>query len=75
MLDLIHPSLYPLQYGKTKVMTEKRFEVSKMIVTKDIPKYTHCLAKDYLSEDYQWLPSIFHVSKKMGVRCGHSIVY
>ncbi|AOA62566.1 Hypothetical protein PP7435_CHR2-1173 [Komagataella phaffii CBS 7435] len=66
VLDLVHPSLYPLQYGKTKVMTGNLFEVSKMIVPKDIPTYTNCLGKDYLSEIYQWLPSIFHVSKKDG---------
>ncbi|ANZ75079.1 BA75_02687T0 [Komagataella pastoris] len=66
VLDLVHPSLYPLQYGKTLVVTEKGYEVSKMIVTKEIPKYTHYYGKDFLSENYQWLPSIFHVSKENG---------
>ncbi|KAI0463758.1 hypothetical protein LJB42_002763 [Komagataella kurtzmanii] len=66
VLDLVHPSLYPLQYGKTLVITANGYEVSKPIVPHEVPKYAPYYSEEYISKDLQWLPSIFNVSKKDG---------
>ncbi|ANZ74115.1 BA75_00562T0 [Komagataella pastoris] len=66
VLDLVHPSLYPLQHGKTLVLTEKGFGVSKRIVPNEVPKYAPYFSKKYISGDLQWLPSVFNVSKNDG---------
>lgn len=64
VIDLVHPSLFPLIYGRTKVVD--RNDTSKVIVA----EYDELIAKtkkgveDFgISKNYQWLPSQFKYDK------------
>lgn len=60
VVDLVHPSLYPLQYGVTPVVTKNGIEVckydEKVVKVKNVSDFG-------LSERYQWLPSIFQYNR------------
>ena len=58
VLDLVHPSLYPLVYGKTQ---GKQKDGS--IGTFSPPEPDEPLADHFLSDKFQWLPSDFEVKE------------
>ncbi|KAL1705603.1 hypothetical protein EV121DRAFT_290271 [Schizophyllum commune] len=58
VLDLVHPSLYPLVYGKTQ---GKQKDGS--IGTFSPPEPDEPLADHFLSDKFQWLPSDFKVKE------------
>ncbi|KAG9253387.1 uncharacterized protein F5Z01DRAFT_675294 [Emericellopsis atlantica] len=64
VLDLVHPSLYPLAYGKTRVLKDKRIDLAnalefcgagEVIAAQDIPARSAVWAP-FFSFKYQWLP-------------------
>ncbi|PVU91559.1 hypothetical protein BB559_004071 [Furculomyces boomerangus] len=75
VLDLIHPSLYPVVFGRTRGITDD-------VSSTEVPKWDSVIGKgetkfvippeednEYLSEKYQWLPTEFDVdaSGKVGI--------
>lgn len=79
VLDLVHPSLYPLQYGITPVVEDMEndhvgFDVGYAGNCKPMPKVSRDMFIKfegrnepeeyyYISHHYQWLPSLFQVSE------------
>ncbi|VVT56564.1 uncharacterized protein SAPINGB_P005153 [Magnusiomyces paraingens] len=73
--DLIHPSLYPLQYGITPVVKDLKndhvgFEINYKGGCVPMPEYNFwrdSIKSDVstfgISKRFQWLPSIFNVAK------------
>lgn len=75
VLDLVHPSLYPLQYLVTPVVADLKndhvgFELSYK--GKTVPMYQYKVNKHAvktsveafgIGENFQWLPSLFEVSE------------
>lgn len=58
VIDLVHPSLYPLQYGVTPVFNDNTGEIE--IHQYDEKKVIVKLINDmFKSENFQWLPSLF----------------
>ena len=58
VIDLVHPSLYPLQYGGTPVFCEDgSLEICKF--DNDIIVAKESVSDWGISKDYQWLPSLF----------------
>ena len=62
VLDLVHPSLCPLVYGKTRVLQDRRVGVDNCIETCGlgdviIPSSTTRAKNNTLSRRFQWLPS------------------
>ena len=62
VLDLVHPSLCPLVYGKTRVLQDRRVGVDSCIETCGlgdviIPSSTTRAKNNTLSRRFQWLPS------------------
>uniref|UniRef100_A0A8H7KEU2 Uncharacterized protein n=1 Tax=Bionectria ochroleuca TaxID=29856 RepID=A0A8H7KEU2_BIOOC len=77
VLDLVHPSLYPLVYGLTRVLVEKRIGISDAlehcgtgtILPKPYPVEIYGQPGSYsepklpsLSENFQWLPCDVDIS-------------
>lgn len=58
VLDLVHPSLFPLRYGKTLV----KLTDSDELVVATPPKFDRIFAPQSASKLYQWLPTDFKVS-------------
>lgn len=79
VLDLVHPSLYPLQYGVTPVVADLEndhvgFQTEYTGKCVPMPAFSRDLiykvdggayfeASPTVSKDFQWLPSLFQVSK------------
>ncbi|KNE57542.1 hypothetical protein AMAG_03242 [Allomyces macrogynus ATCC 38327] len=69
VLDLVHPSLYPLVYGRTRVLDAPMLNLDdwRKFISGGAPKpagsYTDKIFRQYmfLSEQFQWLPSDFAV--------------
>ncbi|KAK6456246.1 uncharacterized protein RJT20DRAFT_43091 [Scheffersomyces xylosifermentans] len=65
VVDLIDPSLYPLQYGITPVYTDfERFDVEIIEYSEDIPKVKKWVAKYGTSKKYQLLPSVLRFNEE-----------
>ncbi|ODQ79766.1 hypothetical protein BABINDRAFT_62012 [Babjeviella inositovora NRRL Y-12698] len=63
VLDLVHPSLYPLQYGLTPVL-QSDGSTKPAPFDKDLIKSVKPQVENFgVSERFQWLPSIFKVNK------------
>ena len=64
VLDLVHPSIYPLVYGQTTILPEATFELEDCLnqfgkgTTLEVPEVTD--AKEW-SNRFQWLPTEFEV--------------
>ena len=81
VLDLVHPSLYCLRIGKTKVLRnggetrtcsdplEKLSEDEYMDLRTDFQEYESYLHPRLISRNFQWLPTIFSVSDTGDVAC------
>ncbi|PVU95534.1 hypothetical protein BB559_002696, partial [Furculomyces boomerangus] len=74
VLDLLHPSLYPVVFGRTRGITDD-------VSSTEVPKWDSVIGKgetksvippeednEYLSEKYQWLPAQFDVDANGKVR-------
>ncbi|PVU97088.1 hypothetical protein BB559_002157 [Furculomyces boomerangus] len=74
VLDLLHPSLYPVVFGRTRGITDD-------VSSTEVPKWDSVIGKgetkfvippeeynEYLSEKYQWLPTEFDVDASGKVR-------
>lgn len=63
VIDLVHPSLYPLQYGVTPVFNESgelvihQYDSAKVVV-KNVNQWGE-------SKNFQWLPSIFKYNQSL----------
>lgn len=61
VVDLVHPSLYHLVYGRTKVLNEKKLEVVQF------EEAIKCVKKgvaDYgVSKKFQWLPALMKLDE------------
>lgn len=74
VLDLVHPSLYPLQYGITPVVADMKndhvgFDLcykGKLVSMHNYDVKKHSIKKSVdsfgIGKNYQWLPSLFEVS-------------
>lgn len=56
VVDLVHPSLFPLVYGKTAVRINGKLQISKYGNEIKFKKDTECFTE---TGDYQWLPTLF----------------
>ncbi|KNE63287.1 hypothetical protein AMAG_08428 [Allomyces macrogynus ATCC 38327] len=68
VLDLVHPSLYPLVYGRTRVLDQPTTSVDDWCkyISGGTPTQPPTGAPDqsrFLSQQFQWLPSEFAVDK------------
>lgn len=62
VIDLIHPSLYPLQYGVTPIISGNQIEICQYdldkIKVKEVGEFG-------ISKKFQWLPSIFQYNSTL----------
>ncbi|CAH6722763.1 hypothetical protein CLIB1444_11S00584 [[Candida] jaroonii] len=56
VLDLVHPSLYPYQYGKTPTITDNGIEL--VPYSDEVKNFKFGVSKYLMSDKYQWLPSL-----------------
>ncbi|CAH6722764.1 hypothetical protein CLIB1444_11S00606 [[Candida] jaroonii] len=56
VLDLVHPSLYPYQYGKTPTRTDNGIEL--VPYSDEIKNVKPGVSQYFVSKKYQWLPSL-----------------
>ncbi|KAJ3361867.1 hypothetical protein GGF32_006896 [Allomyces javanicus] len=68
VLDLVHPSLYPLVYGRTRVLDQSMASIDDWckFLSGGTPARPPNAAPDqsrFLSQQFQWLPSDFAVAK------------
>jgi hypothetical protein len=59
VLDLVHPSLYPIVYGRTVSRGPARSATAAVLVA---PTFADSDSK-FASEKFQWLPSDFFVDR------------
>ncbi|KAH9914462.1 uncharacterized protein B0H18DRAFT_1144445 [Fomitopsis serialis] len=64
VLDLVHPSLYPLVYGRTASTSGELFE----------PRIDDDIDPVFASERFQWLPSDFYVADDGAVKLMSSYI-
>lgn len=57
VVDLVHPSLFPLQYGRTVVVANNQPYVLEY--SKELSEVKKMVRSFGISETYQWLPSLF----------------
>ena len=75
VLDLVHPSIYPLVFGQTRALCKEtvtvedcmsRYGQGRIVILPDHERH-HWIALDKRwSRKYQWLPTDFKVSKETG---------
>ncbi len=82
VLDIVHPSLYPLMYGKTLVLKEGivPLDLSMKILSSsndlkpikfnrdNIKRHKKKIAEFGISKRFQWLPALFYISSTGEVR-------
>lgn len=60
VVDLVHPSLYLLQYGKTPVIKDGKVEILEFDKDK-VSKVKHKVDIWGISSKFQWIPSVFEL--------------
>lgn len=61
VLDLVHPSLFHLVYGKTKILKDGKLEVAEFDEETTVAKKG---VSDYgISKQFQWLPALMKLDK------------
>lgn len=66
VIDLVHPSLFPLQYGVTPVYTsDKQNQVEIVEYKEEIQKFKKAIEYYGYSEKFQWLPSLLSFNKEL----------
>lgn len=62
MVDLVHPSLYHLEYGRTKILKEGKLEVAAY--SNDIQEKKIFVADWGVSKRFQWLPALLKLDSE-----------
>ncbi|GMM37517.1 hypothetical protein DASC09_048420 [Saccharomycopsis crataegensis] len=65
VIDLVHPSLFPLVYGKSQSIDPDTKEISVIDYSEDIvgdPDHKYKGFQFFGSKNFQWLPTIFELS-------------
>lgn len=57
VVDLVHPSVYPLQYGKTPILKQNKLQMSAY--DPKIMTFKPGVAPNFHYKSFQWLPSLF----------------
>ncbi|SGZ50035.1 CIC11C00000005104 [Sungouiella intermedia] len=61
VVDLVHPSLFHLEYGRTKALNDGQLEVVEF--NEEIPKFKKGLSEWGISKRFQWLPAELDLDK------------
>lgn len=61
VVDIVHPSLFPLQYGKTPIVKGEGYEIIQF--DESIFKVKKMVDSWGISKNYQWLPSLWTLEK------------
>ena len=75
VLDLVHPSLYCLRIGKSKILHNVGVEGGATVKDYTVDDYLACRPdfegsdSKIISGDYQWLPTDFSISEAGDVEC------
>ncbi|RLV85721.1 hypothetical protein JA9_001701 [Meyerozyma sp. JA9] len=56
VIDLVHPSLFPLQYGTTPIKVGSKYAIAEY--TDDIQKVKQGVESFGVSKNFQWLPAV-----------------
>lgn len=61
VVDVVHPSLYPVVYGKTQELDDQQLKTVEY--SSEIEKAKKIYLKHGVSEKYQWLPALMTLNK------------
>ncbi|ODV58248.1 DUF4246 domain-containing protein ASCRUDRAFT_9517 [Ascoidea rubescens DSM 1968] len=62
VLDLLHPSLYTLRYGYSPVLIDNKLKIVEHADAYKPNRSTYKISQ-YISENFQWLPTVFKFNK------------